>query len=294
MSIEVSSLVISRKIGSPSRKVVLMIMADAANPDGTGVWVSKPNIALRSEVSLKTVKRSIQDMLKEGLIEAVGERKNSNGFTTIYNLKLDKIRALERTQKIKNEEEIDTGHFDPRDTVTPDTGTQRPPTRGHSDPQTVLEPSLTVHTQTREGKASREFVKAVLARWNAMSADSGLEPISLMTPQRVGWIDRRLEDCGGDEALVMQAIDRVPFDPHRAGLSPGGWQADFDWVFSKAQRFTQCLESQTDRRNKESPQNAKRDYPEETVTQRRSREKSERADRAVEAAIRNIRAEGFG
>lgn len=140
------SLVIGRKVGSPSRKAVLMVMADAANPDGSSVWVSKPNIARRSEVSEKTVKRAISQMLDEGLISIAGKKKISNGYTTIYDMNLDAIRALETTQN-------DGGQIDRGDTVSPDTGTECPPTPGHSDPQTVLNPSLNHPTGAHNPKS---------------------------------------------------------------------------------------------------------------------------------------------
>ena len=124
MSIECMSLVWSRRVGSVSRKAVLQVMADVANIDGTGVWVSKPTIAARSEVSPATVKRAIKELRAMGLIRPTGRRKISNGFTTVYALDLDEIGALERVQSDPGQNEPgitmtpDTGHHDPRHRVT--------------------------------------------------------------------------------------------------------------------------------------------------------------------------------
>ena len=301
MSIEVTSLVISRQIGSPSKKVVLMIMADAANPDGTGVWISKPNIAKRSEVSLKTVKRVIQDMLDDDIIFRRGKHKNSNGFTTIYDLNLDKITGLSRTQIDNSKGDIDTGQNDPRDTVTPDTGqndpsggSQRPPTQGHSDPQTVHEPSLNHNTHSNAREAADLFEK-VKSAWCLMAAKNGLPSVEIITPLRVGWIEKRLSDCRGDTAAIFKAIENVPHDNHRLGFSKGGWRADFDWVFGNQQNFLKCLESkpQTETQKQRSENGTQRSNNPSSRIARIGEKRREAGRRAVEQYKAKRVAEGL-
>jgi hypothetical protein len=79
--------------------------------------------------------------------------------------------------------------------------------------------------------------------WNAMADKSGLDAVQLITPDRLRYIKARLDDVGGDWSAVLQAINGVPHDPHRTGHTPGGWQANFDWVFKSAANFTKCLEA---------------------------------------------------
>ena len=105
------------------------------------------------------------------------------------------------------------------------------------------------YTNAREGRSkpdlpSKNFCRAVQARWNAMaSLHAGLPTLDLFTPQRLNYLRFRLQDCQGDESKIMKAIDNVPNDLHRLGNTQGGWRADFDWVFGESKNFLKCLES---------------------------------------------------
>lgn len=240
------SLVWARRIGSPSRKAVLMVMADVANSDGSGIWLSKKSIAARSEVSLPTVKRAMSDLVSAGLVKEVGKRKVANGFTTIYRIEIGTLRALEKSQS--DTVQIDTGQNEPRSPRTPTRVTVNPHT-GHSEPLTTLEPPINhPNTQTRADTPApaglnKALVDQAKAAWNAMADQSGLDPVQLITPDRLRLLNARLEDVGGDWSAVLQAINGVPHDPHRTGHTQGGWQANFDWVFKSAANFTKCLEA---------------------------------------------------
>ena len=45
MSNLVSNVIQTKLIGSPTKKAILMYMADKASDDGSGIWVSKGNMA---------------------------------------------------------------------------------------------------------------------------------------------------------------------------------------------------------------------------------------------------------
>ena len=49
MSNLVSNLIQTKKVGSLTKKAILMYMADKASDDGSGIWVSKANMALISK-----------------------------------------------------------------------------------------------------------------------------------------------------------------------------------------------------------------------------------------------------
>ena len=97
MSNIVSAIVQKRKVGSPTRKGILMFMAACASDDGSGVWASKATMARDLEMGKRTVQVSIDDLAKHGLIAEVGTRKCPHGFTIEYRLNLDAIQALEPT-----------------------------------------------------------------------------------------------------------------------------------------------------------------------------------------------------
>ena len=97
MSISVMSLILSRKVGGPTRKIILLMLGDCANDDGSGIWPSKATVAAKTEVHKDTVKKHIREMVKSGLLTEVGKKPCSNGFTTVYNMDLDILLGYELT-----------------------------------------------------------------------------------------------------------------------------------------------------------------------------------------------------
>ncbi|MEM6741453.1 MAG: hypothetical protein AAF646_15180 [Pseudomonadota bacterium] len=82
-----------------------MFLADKASDDGSGIWCSKGTIQRHTELGETTVKRTIRDFLKEGILVETGARGCKNGFTVVYRIDLARIEALELTA----EPEIETG-----------------------------------------------------------------------------------------------------------------------------------------------------------------------------------------
>ena len=114
MSNVVSALVQKRKVGSPTRKAILMFMASCASDDGTGVWSSKATMARDLEMGKRTVQVSIDDLVAQGLISEVGTRSCAHGFTVEYCMNLGAILALEPT----NPNEVRKGKSKRSDTST--------------------------------------------------------------------------------------------------------------------------------------------------------------------------------
>ncbi|WP_171178635.1 hypothetical protein [Ruegeria sp. HKCCD8929] len=99
MSNEVHTLVKRRVVGSQTMKSVLLYMADAASDDGSGIWVSKANMALDLEFkSKRTVQTAIADMLAKGLVKEVGQRKHHHGYTIEYQINLSAVAGLPETR----------------------------------------------------------------------------------------------------------------------------------------------------------------------------------------------------
>ena len=74
-----------------------MFLADKASDDGSGIWCSKGTIQRHTELGETTVKRTIREFLKEGILVETGERGCKNGFTVVYRIDLAKVKALELT-----------------------------------------------------------------------------------------------------------------------------------------------------------------------------------------------------
>lgn len=95
MSWKVANLCADRIFGSAARKQIIMFLADKASDDGSGIWCSKGTIQRHTELGESTVKRTISDFLREGILIETGRRPCKNGFTVIYRIVLDRVMALE-------------------------------------------------------------------------------------------------------------------------------------------------------------------------------------------------------
>ncbi len=159
MSWRVANACAERKFGSATRKQIIMFLADKASDDGSGIWCSKGTIQRHTELGETTVKRTIREFLKEGILVETGARGCRNGFTVVYRIDLTRIEALELTA----EPEIETGAtVDPVQTgpgagatVAGVPGPPRPP----NHPKTILKPP----TRKRVVAADEEAEKILAA-----------------------------------------------------------------------------------------------------------------------------------
>jgi hypothetical protein len=94
MSNHLISLVYKRDLGSLPRKALMVLLADKASDDGSGIWASKKTMADELCCSKMTILRAVQSLIDDGLLAEVGQRANSFGFTVEYLLKVAAIEAL--------------------------------------------------------------------------------------------------------------------------------------------------------------------------------------------------------
>ncbi len=105
MSWRIANECAERRFGSAARKQIIMFLADKASDDGSGIWCSKGTIQRHTELSESTVKRTIIDFLREGILIETGRRHCKNGYTVIYSIVLERVGTLEPT----SEPDIQTG-----------------------------------------------------------------------------------------------------------------------------------------------------------------------------------------
>ena len=98
MSNKISSIIQTKKIGSSTKKAILMYMADKASDDGTGIWVSKSNMAADLEMTDRAVRQHIKEMLGMKIIKEAGQRKCRYGYTVDYSINMTSISHLESTR----------------------------------------------------------------------------------------------------------------------------------------------------------------------------------------------------
>lgn len=84
MSVHVSSLVWQASVGSHTRKIVLLKLADHAHDDGTHVRPGQERISRECECEVRTVQRVIAWAVKEGILKTIptpGNRPNEYAFS---------------------------------------------------------------------------------------------------------------------------------------------------------------------------------------------------------------------
>lgn len=103
MSNRVSVFVVKKRLGSAVRKAIMLYCADKASDDGRGIFTSKVTIAAELEIARSTVVSNINDLVDEGLLKVVGDRRHKNGFTVEYDIDLDALEALPNVKEKSDE-----------------------------------------------------------------------------------------------------------------------------------------------------------------------------------------------
>ena len=104
-------------------KMVLLVIADHANDEGTEAWPSQATIAKKASVSIRTVQRSVNNLVKEGYLRM---EKHRGGSATCredrrphrYTIRISKLRGDKETTRIERGDLHDLDGATP----TPDTG----------------------------------------------------------------------------------------------------------------------------------------------------------------------------
>jgi len=128
MSNLVSNVIQTKLVGSPTKKAILMYMADKASDDGSGIWVSKGNMAADLEMSSRAVRIHIKDMLALGILKVSGQKECRHGYTIDYQINLEIVSKLPSTRPPLND-------------VHPYHGMTFSPTPAHGSPKPSNEPS---------------------------------------------------------------------------------------------------------------------------------------------------------
>ncbi len=94
MSNHLISLAYTRDLRTSMRKAMLVLMADKASDDGSGIWAAKQTMADELCCSKQTVIDTIKGFIAEGLVNECGQRKSPNGYTVEYRLNVEAMEAL--------------------------------------------------------------------------------------------------------------------------------------------------------------------------------------------------------
>ncbi len=141
MSITVMSQIFKKQMGSSSRKMLAVRLADFADDDGRGIWPSVATLARETDLSERTVQRLLRDFVDEGLLVVVSAASGRPGEPTRYDFDMRTLTGLRDAKAA-----IDGCHGVTGDTVSPVTLTAETgdidDTNGcHGVTRTVIEPS---------------------------------------------------------------------------------------------------------------------------------------------------------
>lgn len=140
MSVQHISWAMEQMTGSPSRKAVLVALADYANATSGKCCPHIATIAKRTELSEATVKRALVELVTAGFFTR-GRDRRPDGTLGGYHYVLPAVLVI---QVSRESEPGSTMHSDPGSTVTP------------QEPGTSLEPNPPVSPPTAESVALRK------------------------------------------------------------------------------------------------------------------------------------------
>jgi biotin operon repressor len=150
MSNKISNLVQTKKIGSLTKKAILMYMADKASDDGSGIWVSKKNMAADLEMTDRAVRIHIKDMIAIGVLVEAGQRQCKTGYTVDYTINVDVVGSLGSTREA-------TEQHTPLNDVHPYPCMKFTPTPEPRSPKPSKEPSKEPYTSSKDDEVNYYF-----------------------------------------------------------------------------------------------------------------------------------------
>ncbi|WP_408913819.1 helix-turn-helix domain-containing protein [Brucella pseudogrignonensis] len=198
MSITVMSQIFKKQMGSSSRKMLAVRLADFADDDGRGIWPSVATLARETDLSERTVQRLLRNFVDEGLLVVVSAASGRPGEPTRYDFNMRTLIGL-RDAKAP----IDGCHGVTGDTVSPvtlaaETGDIDDADGCHGVTRTVIEPSDKPSSEREresehEGKENRKAIERAFKKafhawptavvdsepdairaWNALTAEERL------------------------------------------------------------------------------------------------------------------------
>lgn len=272
MSNDVANMVMRRRVGSPTRKAVLLFMAGRASDDGTGVYTSKSNMARDLEMGRRTVQKCIDDLVSEGLISESGTRPCSSGLTVEYRLNLTAIEALPDTREPVPSRAGGAHHNAVQDVHTVQEVHGGCAGRAHQAVQDVhTRHPITIHEPSNKIRANKKQVEAeeAVEIYNAAAKETGWPKVQRLTKPRISAIAGRLKEVGGMDGW-RDAIARARASPFLTGQTSRPFLASFDFL-TKPKNLTKLMEGNYDPR----------------PTTRRD-ERTERFERATQAVMANL------
>jgi biotin operon repressor len=238
------SEVYKRQLGSMARNAVMVLLADKASDDGTGIWASKQRMADELGASKQTVISTIKGLVLDGLLRETGQRKCTNGFTIEYAIDVEALKALALVGS-HDEQKGNKGSTDlTGQTALPVkeadlTGQAALPDGSSTLTQTPLNPPEPPLDKSASADAPLT-IEEVVEDWNALALACGLPVVRKITPARRRAFKARLREYP-DIADWRRAFLHIRNTPWLLGENARGWRANFKFLL-QAESFTNLTE----------------------------------------------------
>jgi biotin operon repressor len=227
-----------------ARNAVMVLLADKASDDGTGIWASKQRMADELGTSKQTVLSTIKSLMADGLLVEVGQRKSPNGYTIEYAINVAALEQLPMVACHSKER--------PLNQSSQLTGQAASPVKEHDlTSQAALPDQSSSLTQTSlnhpeppiDKSASADTpltIEEVVEDWNGLAAECGLPVVRKITPARRRAFKARLREYP-DIADWRRAFLHIRNTPWLLGENARGWRANFKFLL-QAESFTNLTE----------------------------------------------------
>jgi hypothetical protein len=174
-----------QQVGSPTRKAVLLALANRANHDNGRCDPLIENLAKETELGISTVRQAIKDLCEAGVITRSRKRR-ADGSYSGYSYTFPGAGA-----------------------PPPGASAGPPPGASGPEPEEVLEPATkVVHIQDLESKTETVNTQTLLADFIDRARESGADP----PRQVIGHLARELKklvDEGAAEDELRAALERL-------------------------------------------------------------------------------------
>jgi len=223
---------------TPMRKAVMVLLADKASDDGSGIWASKQTMADELCCSKQAVITTIKAFIDEGLLIEAGHRKSATGYTNCYAISIAALRQLELVKCHKENEARGSTRLtgQPPLPVNEDYGRGQPPL-----PKPSLNPVPPVSPNGDTPPAANDDAlkpEHVVEAWNDTADRVGLAKVVRLTDARRKRLRTMIAQHPPDDfATALDALERSPF----CRGEKSDWKADFDF-FLQTKSFTKLLE----------------------------------------------------
>lgn len=205
MSNHLISEVYKRQTGGLARNAVMVLLADKASDDGTGIWASKQRMADELGTTKQTVIATIKALITDGLLREDGQRKSPNGYTVEYAINVAALQALplvaaHQSSSTTGKAASPVKHVDRSNDVTPpvkqlDPNPPKPPVYGLSDdkPKRASAPAVPCPPDVNE-QVWKDFVQHRRSKRAAIT-ETALAGIK-READKAGWtLNAALTEC---------------------------------------------------------------------------------------------------